>query len=414
MKLMLQFGATFVTLFVISWQCGFAVTVAAVGFGAVIRSLSGKLTKKQQQVQEEKAAFVDTLVELHEGYEEIRLNQMEALAEDNFSEANKALEEAQYDYRLIQLGVESLGIGQNMLIYILILIVGGGLAYEGLTGLGVFVSAAELSVQALNQWSMFSRIRVKIKGVDQLKRELEAYLKEVPMRDTLLENMENVRVGSIEKKAFEEQGDANMLLEVCNLCFRYEAETPLLEGVNLGIHKGKKYLITGESGSGKSTLLELLMGHKVDQAGDISRFTDKIAYVPQEPFLFRGTLRQNIAFDQDVDGSVLGGLLQKLELDLSLDLMIEDGGANLSGGQRTRVVLARALLANPELLVSDELTANLDSALGRRIEEMLLTEYPQMAWCAVSHKTYFPERYDVQVKLSGQRIVARKEQETVL
>lgn len=185
MKLMIQFGTTFVTLFVISLQCGFAVTAAAVGFGVAIRFLSKKLTEKQRQLQEKKAAFVDTLAELHEGYEEIHLNRMEALAEENFSQANKSLEKTLYDYRLAQLGIETLGVGQNMLIYILILIIGGGLAYSGRTGLGIFVSAAELSVQALNQWSMLSRIRVKIKGVEQLKKELDAYLEEVPASDSL-------------------------------------------------------------------------------------------------------------------------------------------------------------------------------------------------------------------------------------
>lgn len=355
MNLMLQFGATVVTLFVISWQCGLAVTTAAVGFGAVIRFLSGKMAEKQGQLQEKKAVFVDTLTELYEGYEEIHLNQMEALAEENFLQANQEVEKTLYDYRLTQLGAETLGIGQNMFIYILILIVGGGLAYGGLMGLGLFVSAAELSVQALNQWSMLSRIRGKMKGVEQLKKELDVYVQEASEQDTFSE--------------FTDDGDT--LLEVWNLHFRYNEETPLLEGVNLRIHRG-------------------------------------------EHFLFQGTLRQNLVFDQEVAEGVLYEILQKLELDLPLDWMIEEEGTNLSGGQRARVVLARALLAKPDLLVTDELTANLDSALGRKIEEMLLTEYPKMAWCAVAHRTYCPERYDAQIKLGKQQMGVCQVQEVAL
>lgn len=386
MKLLLQFCATFVTLFIISWQCGLAVTAAAAGFGAMIRMLSGKLAEMQKQLQEKKSVFVDTLVELHEGYEEIHLNQMEVLTEENFSQANQDVEKNQCDYRMAQSGLETLGIGQNMLIYIIILIVGGGLAYVGRTGLGVFVSAASLSVQALNQWSMLARVRVAVKGVEQIKKELDVYLEEVQPSVSLPQNA----------------GDT--LVEVQNLHFCYDAEVPLLEDVNLKIRRGEKILITGESGKGKSTLLELLVGHKEGQMGKITRFTDRIAYVSQDPFLFQGTLRENIVFDQNVDSDVLSELLQKVSLDLPLNLIIEEAGVNLSGGQKVRVALARALFAKPELLVTDELTANLDSSIGQKIEDLLLTEYPQMAWCGVSHRTYFPEKYDVHVELGAGKV----------
>ena len=381
MKMLIQFSTTFLTLFVISWQCGLAVIMAAVGFGVVIRFFSESLSIKQQKVQEKKADFVDTLVELHEGYEELHLNQMEQLAEEHFTETNKALEQTQYHFRLAKLRMEILGIGQNMLIYILILIIGGILTYRGKTGIGVFVSAAGLSVQALNQWSLLSRIWVCIKGVEPLKKELDVFLEATTPEKLLSLNKEN------------------MLLEVRNLSFYYEEGTPLLEDVNLVIHKGKKYLITGRSGKGKSTLLELLAGHKIGQSGELFKYTDKIAYIPQEPYLFSGTLRQNLVFDQNVPDTMLDEMLKKLNLDLPLDLVIELGGANLSGGQRMRIALARALLSTPDLLIIDELTANLDQVSGQMIEEMLIKEYPYMALCAVAHRTYCWEGYDVKLEL---------------
>ncbi len=381
MKMLIQFSTTFLLLFAISWQCGLAVIMATVGFGVMIRFFSKSLSIKQQKVQEEKAVFVDTLVELHEGYEELHLNQMELLAEEHFKETNIALEQTQYDFRLAKLRMEILGIGQNMLIYILILIIGGILACGGRTGIGVFVSAAELSVQALNQWSLLSRIWVCIKGVEPLKKELDVFLEVITLKKLLPLNNEN------------------KLLEVRNLSFYYEEGTSLLEDVNLVIHKGKKYLITGGSGKGKSTLLELLVGHKIGQSGELFKYTDKIAYIPQEPYLFSGTLRQNLVFAQNVPDTKLYELLKKLNLDLSLDLMIDAGGVNLSGGQRMRIALARALLSTPDLLIVDELTANLDQVSGQIIEEMLIKEYPNMALCAVAHKTYCWEGYDVKLEL---------------
>ena len=87
------------------------------------------------------------------------------------------------------------------------------------------------------------------------------------------------------------------------------------------------------------------------------------------------------------------GLMDKTGLELSLDMEIKAEGSNLSGGQKARIALIRALLAEPELLLADELTASLDSVLGKQIEELLLDEYPQMALCAVAHRVYCREKY---------------------
>lgn len=441
-KLLFQFATGFAVLLVISWQCGLAVTVAVVGFALIIRLFSKKIAAKQRRVQENKAVFVDTLSELHNGYEEIHLNQMQHLAEEDFASSNVALEQAQYDYRLAQSAVETLGVGQNMLIYMLILIVGGMLAYHGYTGLGVFVSAATLSVQLLNHWSLLSRIKASQKAVEPLKQELDAYrgvqspselktlytqaqLQGGTLPSHLKSNQSSVSLapanGQLPQKRQDqeqEQGGEHVLLQASGVSFGYktgedsmgdhegeqasdkaapnaggEAETTLIQNVNLEIARGQKCLITGDSGSGKSTLLELLNGHMDCDGGRIERYTEKIAYIPQSSFLFHGTLRENLVFDGVAKDEEMLALLRKLELDFPLEMVVE-GGLNLSGGEKARVVLARALLSQPDLLITDELTANLDGALGRKIEEMLLTDYPDMALCSVAHRTYCAEQYD--------------------
>ena len=371
------------TLFYISWQCGLAVTGAVLCFGVANRLVSRDLPRRQDILQESRTALVDQVMELHRGYGEIHINQMEALAEKEFDGINRREERAALDYQAGLLSVELMGIGQNMAVYILILVVGGWLAMGGMVGLGVLLSAAELSVQALGAWSMLTRLWGRVKGTQGLRKELEDYLRqpEQPLRQTL-------------------PGEGDILLEARQLRFRFEEDTPLLEGVDFSIRPGEKYLIMGDSGQGKSTFLELLTEHRMPREGVLNCYTREIAYLPQEPFLFAGSLRENLTLGVVMEEQALTDMIRSLELDLSLDMPVEDGGGNLSGGQKARIALARALLAEPELLFADELTANLDQHLGEQVERLLLTRYPQMALCCVAHRTYAPEGYTAVLRLA--------------
>ena len=324
----------------------------------------------------ERTALVDQVMEIHRGYGEIHINQMETLAEREFDGVNRREERAALDYQAGLLGVELMGIGQNMAVYTLILVVGGLLAMQGMAGLGVLISAAELSVQALGAWSMLTRLWGHVKGTQEIRKDLENYLQQPD---------QSLRHTS--------QGEGDILLEAGNIRFWFEEDTPLLEGVSLTIRPGEKYLITGESGQGKSTFLELLTGHRMPKDGVLNYYTGEIAYLPQEPFLFAGSLRENLTLGCQMDDQALTDMLRDMELDLPLDMPMEDGGGNLSGGQKARIALARALLAGPKLLFTDELTASLDQELGEKVERLLFSRYPRMALCSVAHRTYVPEGY---------------------
>lgn len=387
MRQMVLLVFSLAALFVISWQCGLAVILALAFCGWLIHLCSGGLLEKQDQLQKEKTGFVDRLMELYHGYEEIHINQMETLAEKDFLESNRSVEQAQYRYRKALLRVETLSVGENMLIFMLILIIGGILAMRGMLGIGVLLSAAELSVQVLNEWSAIIKIRSRRKGTQGLREDFVRYLEE-KTQDTA------------------KKGDDSALIVMKNLTYGYDASLPVLQNADLTIEKGKKYLILGNSGVGKTTLLEILAGHKGNPGDSLFYNTDKIAYVTQKPFLFAGTLRENLIFQQKtVPEEMLLELLQKVELSLPLDMEIGDDGKNLSGGQKMRAALVRALLAEPEVLLTDELTANLDTYLGEKLEKMILTEYPDMAVCSVSHRVYWKEAYDYILTVSHQTIV---------
>jgi len=174
-----------------------------------------------------------------------------------------------------------------------------------------------------------------------------------------------------------------------NVQFSYESEN-CFSNLNLSIKKGDKIAFIGHSGSGKSTILDLIMGIlipkngeiKVDNVllnkGNIQAWRSKIGYIPQEIFLFNGTVSENVCFgrkeDQDKLKEVLriAKIMDFLEMKQGLDTPVGDAGVQLSGGQMQRIAIARAIYGDPEVLVLDEATSALDTEKEDAIMQEIL------------------------------------------
>lgn len=386
-KQLVMMMVSVVMLVIIFRECSLLIGITACSFGMAVHILSNKLTKKQTDIQEKSATFLAYLSELYDGYQEIHLNRLEEVAEEEAEKASRFMEYSLLGYRQSALKIETMGIGMNMCIYILILIAGGFLAMQGKVGIGIFIMASELSVQILNEWSMIMRLYTLVRGSEALKEELEHYLQTEGRK--------------CEGKQTEEK---DYVISLEDVCFSYEGEELILQHLNWKIEQGKKYVITGESGCGKSTLLEVIAGHYPLDSGRIRYNTKRIAYVPQNPFLFSGTLRENIVFDAWDKDEEIYSLLRELDLELQLEDFIETDGKNLSGGQCVRIALARALIHEPEVLLIDEITSSLDSTTGERIEKMLLSRYPKMTFISVAHQVYCREGYDMELHFPLQKI----------
>lgn len=173
-----------------------------------------------------------------------------------------------------------------------------------------------------------------------------------------------------------------------NVTFAYDGQHPILNGFAFRIQKGNRYLFQGPSGCGKTTAVNLLLRYYDADSGSITIDGVPIgAYdstygcmtvVRQEAVLFRDTLRNNLTMYQAIPDETLLDMLCKLGLEKfaakdALDTMIVENGANLSGGEKKRICLARALLRDTEVLLLDEPLANLDEATADRIEDLLLS-----------------------------------------
>lgn len=172
-----------------------------------------------------------------------------------------------------------------------------------------------------------------------------------------------------------------------NVSFGYTHDRPLLQDFCFTAQRNKKYLLKGPSGCGKTTAVNLLLryydvteGKITIDGAPISQYGTTygaITIVRQEAILFQDTLRNNLTMYSDVGDDRLIETLKSLGLDRfanlqALDTVITENGANLSGGEKKRICLARALLRDTSVLILDEPLANLDEAVTRKIEDLLL------------------------------------------
>lgn len=192
---------------------------------------------------------------------------------------------------------------------------------------------------------------------------------------------------------YEETIDMNKFnnsIEFKDVSFGYE-DKEILTDVNLNLIKGEKYLVVGPSGGGKSTLLKLLRKYFNPTKGEIlidgrnlkdvkkGSYFKNISNVEQQVFLFEDTLRNNITLYKDYSDHEINlaieraGLRDFVEgLQNGLDTMIYDNGRNISGGERSRVAIARGLLSKSDIIFLDEAFASLDSKVAKEIENTLL------------------------------------------
>ncbi len=181
-----------------------------------------------------------------------------------------------------------------------------------------------------------------------------------------------------------------------DVSFAYEEDNKVLHHINFKANPGDVIALVGSSGSGKSTIAGLaatflnpdsgqisIDGHDITKV-DLTSFRQFLGVVLQDDFLFEGTIRANILFprpkasDEELNAAVKAAYVDEFtdRFDDGLDTLIGERGVKLSGGQRQRIAIARAVLANPKILILDEATSNLDTESEALIQKSLaaLTE----------------------------------------
>jgi len=244
--------------------------------------------------------------------------------------------------------------------------------------------------------------------------------------------IDDIREVSAARGALPEAGDRPMpetpsVLSLTDVSFRYApAARNALEGISLSIPFGSRVAFAGESGSGKSTLVDLILGLLTPTGGDVEvdgvslaemsrAWKSRVGYVPQDVALFDGTIGQNVAltWGRDYDRAAAERALRKAQLwevveqrPGGLDARAGERGIALSGGQRQRLGIARALYAEPVVLVLDEATSALDAQTESAVMASVDALGRDVTVIAVAHRLSTIKHSDVIYYLDSGRIRA--------
>ena len=227
-----------------------------------------------------------------------------------------------------------------------------------------------------------------------------------------------------EKPGAEELGLIEGEILFDHVTFGYDPATPVIEDVDLRIAPGETVAFVGPTGAGKSTMAKLVIRFYDPTAGRVlidghdlrdvtlTSLRRQLGVVPQEPFLFAGTIRDNIAFarpeadDDEVWEAVRRvGLVEVVErMPEGLDTVVHERGQSLSSGERQLIALARAFLAHPRVLVLDEATSNLDLQSETKIEAALDVLLEARTAVLIAHRLSTAMRADRIVVVDDGRI----------
>jgi ATP-binding cassette subfamily C protein len=252
---------------------------------------------------------------------------------------------------------------------------------------------------------LFARIMPKFSSIQQ---SFQSIINLLPSFTNIMEMQQRCEKAAEPKTDRMEKFNLQHGIRFEGVTFSYDDQgsTPVIRNLDFVIKAGETTAIVGPSGAGKSTIADLLMGLIVPGQGLIlidgielspqrmKAWRDQIGYVPQDTFLFHDTLRSNLlwakpdAKEQEINQALRFAAAEEFVSGLSKgsDTILGDRGVLVSGGERQRLALARALLRKPSLLILDEATSSLDSENEKRIQNAVEKLHGKMTILVISHR----------------------------
>lgn len=365
-----------------------------------LRKLGQKVKRGAKKTLSQQASLVSILQETFSGIKIVKSYQMEDMIRQKFEKENNNL--LRYHMKVVAADAAT-----NPLMEVFVII----------AGIGVMIFSAHLVIQKQMSMGDFFAFYAALAAVFDPIRKLSDINNRINTAiaggERVFELMDKVPEIQDSPDAIECPAFHNTI-RMENVCFSYEPDKPVLKNISFSVKKGEKIAIVGRSGSGKSTLVSLLLrlydvnkGAIFLDENDIRKVTMKsllqqIGIVTQEAFLFNDTIASNIACKKEqVEITKVIEAAQAANSDVFIeslsqkyDTIYGPKGIDLSGGQKHRIALARAIFKSPEILILDEAMANLDAETESYILKALEEFSKERTTFIIAHRFSTIEKVD--------------------
>ncbi len=379
--------STLLACFYISWKLSLVIFI---GFPAIVIPIiyiAKKIKAISKQMQRNQEGFAAVLLDFLSGIMTVKVFAMEDFSLKKYREQNELM--AKLAERSARFGTAARPILHSIssLFFAAVILFGLYFFRLGPAELLVFCGLLYVFYEPVKKFA--EENNNIFRGVAAAERMYEVLDIESSIQDA---------PDAIDLHAFKDQ------IEFRNVSFKYRDEW-VLKNLSFTVKRGETVALVGPTGAGKSTIAKLLPRLYDTQDGEIlidglslKAYTQKsiresIAFVPQKPFLFFDTIRENISFGrpfslQQIEAAARSAHAEEfiIRLPNKYDFKLEEAGKNLSGGQQQRLAIARALVKNAPILVMDEATSSLDAVSEGKIRDAICELHGKLTQVIIAHR----------------------------
>ncbi|QBD86512.1 ABC transporter ATP-binding protein [Clostridium tetani] len=381
----------------------------------------GKLTKKSFVERQQSLGDLNGLIEETIGGQDIiALFNREEYVFNKFEEKNNMLKGKTTKAEILSGAMRPIMNFINNLGFALVVAIGGILTLKGMATIGIIASFVNYSRQfsrPLNQLaSLYNTIQSAIAGGERVFEIIDE-VPDIEDKDSAIE-IESLK------------GEVDFI----NVNFEYKEDTPILKNINFQCNSGETIALVGPTGSGKTTIINLLTRFYDINNGDIKidnldikeynikSLRNRVGVVLQDTYLFSGTIKDNIRYgrldatdEEIIEAAKLANAHSFIKhLPKKYDTIVTSQGENLSHGQRQLLSIARVILSNPDILILDEATSNIDTRTELQIQKGLKNLMKGRTSFVIAHRLKTIEEADKILVIKNGEIIERGSHETLM